>query len=478
MLGPGISSESMWTPFEATTTASVRELRWSLNISWLRNEDAGAGFAIVDASVIGGTDFIKGLAGTVTNADIYEHTDETARVVALRYSRSLPEPSGGISTCLMDVTLQNTDRVLSPNIDPTIGTAILPKRPINAHIGFYVNSRQMTVPVFKGLTKMPRENKGTRLVHITSQDYISYLQGVPMEAAKYVSQRSDVIIASILSDLGFGSSQYELDTGLNTIGFAYFEKGVSAGYRIKKICEAEEALFYQDEEGILRFENRRHYSVVPHTESQIMLEEDDIIAWQQDESTPIINKVVVKAKPLVIRSNQDVWQSAEEVEIASGATAEVWANFIDPVNEITDPAETTDYTAFTGTGGTGSNISSDIDTTITKFVTAAKLEITNNNVSKAYVNLLKLRGTPATSVDTSGKSSQILEVYEDANSINKYDEHEYTIENDFIDSSTFASYLAEAIVTKYKDPMKRVRITVRGIPHLQLRDKITIRGVE
>jgi hypothetical protein len=103
------------------------------------------------------------------------------------------------------------------------------------------------------------------------------------------------------------------------------------------------------------------------------------------------------------------------------------------------------------------------------FTKAAKLTITNNNASKAYINLLKLRGTPAT-VDY-----EIKEVYQDDDSIDKYNEYQREIENEFIDKKNFARNMAQDIVRRHKDPMNILRLTIRGIPQLQLRDWVRVK---
>ena len=49
---------------------------------------------------------------------------------------------------------------------------------------------------------------------------------------------SQQIIEDILSRAGVGSSNYALDQGLNTVGFAWFEKGQTAG-EIRKMYQRD-----------------------------------------------------------------------------------------------------------------------------------------------------------------------------------------------------------------------------------------------
>ena len=353
----------------------------------------------------------------------------------------------------------------------TIGTAIEPNRPIQFKIGFDFADNNVVLPIFKGLTFQPKEYKLDRLCSIVCYDYIQYLNEYLLESTMYQNQRSDQIIEDILNDIGFSSDQYDLDEGLNTIEFAWFEKGDTAGERIRKLAESEDGFFYQDENGILRFENRRHYSVFPHNTIVWTVNENDILDWYQDESSEIYNHCIVKAEPRIVQSIQEIWNDPNLPETVPQGTNTliIWANFDDPATTITDPVATTDFTANTQADGGGSDQTTKISITITKFAKAAKLEITNTYSGTLYLITLRLRGTPAT------VSYQITQEYSDANSISLYSENNLEIQNDFIDSDSFAYYIARAVVRKYKDPKKKIRIKVQGIPQLQLKDKIRVK---
>jgi len=470
MQGSGISSLSIWTVFDTICTAASRVLKWVLKISWLRNQDQSLGWATVGTSVVGGTDIIQGQIGDLTKPDYFDYDDETPYAMRLEYERFVEEPLGGISLAQADVELDNTTKRFTPGYSQTIGTAIKPNRPLKMFIGFRVKGEDKVIPIIKGLTWQPEEDKLRRVVSIHAFDYIQYLNQYPLEKAIYINQRSDQIIQDILETVGFTFYQYELDEGLNTIGFAWFKKGETAGERIRRICEAEEAHFYQDENGILRFENRRHYSQSPHNTIQWTFDEDDILEWEEDKNVDIINRCIVRAKPREAQTNVvEIWRDGIVEEIPKDATVIIWAEFEDPCIEIVDPVATTDYIANTESDGSGSNETSNVSVSLTAFTQTAKLEITNNAGIKVYMTKLRLRGKPATI------TSEIAHIYQDDDSIAKYETREYVIENDFIDDDRFARYLATAIVTRYKDPMKKVRILVRGVPQLQLKDKVRVK---
>lgn len=472
MQGQGLSSLSIWTAFNNVTTAFMRVIKYVLNISWNRVQDDTTGYAIIGTSLIAGLDLVKGQSSVVSLPDLFTYQNETANAMQIEYDRALVEPLGGIAMALLDVVLDNSDNRFTPNQNATIGTAILPNRPINSHVGFLVQSETKTLPIFKGLTKQPRMNKMNKTATIACIDYVRFLTEFPLESAIYTDQRSDQIIQSVLADVGFGSSQYVLGTGLNTIEFAWFDKGDTAGERIKKICEAEEAVFYQDELGILRFENRRAFTQAPHNASVWDIRKDDIMLWEEDESTQVINKCFVVSKPRAVQANTELWRDGVEEVLLPGEVITIWARFDNPATDITAISATTDYTAFTATGGGGSNITSDIGIVVTEFTTTAKLVITNSSSSSAYVNFLRLRGTPAT------VTGEIIQQAQDDTSISKYGENQVEIKNDFIDDASFARYLAGAVVNKYSEPTRRIVLTVQGIPQLQLRDKVMVEDMD
>lgn len=472
MLGSGVSSESIWTAFDSVATATIRPITAKVLVAWTRTNST-ANYATVGSSIVGGFDVIQGLdSAAINNADTFDYFDETDKVLKIEYERNLIEPLGGFSMALAHITLDNTDLRFTPNINATIGTAIRPNRPVKIFIGFEVLGQQKIIPIIEGLTLQPREDKLKRTVTFDIIDYLRWLNEKPQETAIYEDQRTDEIIADILSRAGVGTSNYRLDQGLNTVGFAWFEKGQTAGDRIKTLCEAEEAVFYQDELGVLHFENRDKYGQAPYNAQVWTIEPDDMLSWEVQANTKIINRAIVSGKPRTVKGEKEVWRDGVEEIIPAGGSLTIWANFDDPVASFTSPVSGTDYEAHALTGGLGTDLTSDISIVMTEFTTAAKLVISNASGSEAFLNLLKIRGLPAT-VDY-----EISEVFQDTVSIEDFNEQQVTIDNPYIDNKTFARNMARDIVRRYKNPSTVIRLTVRGMPHLQLRDQIRVKDMD
>lgn len=491
MQGPGLSSEARWTPFHSQSTADVRNPVGRFRVSWLRAQDPGAAFATVGTSLVSSTDIIQGSGETtIVNSDLFQYYDETDYVMRLEYDREVEEPLGGLSHGMLDVVFDNNTNRFSQNVSGTIGTALLPDRPMKADIGFRLaginnpgvvfapEGIEVTVPIMRAQSKTRVfEDFMKNTAMVSGYDYIHFIEQSNLTAATYEDMRADEIIASILSDLGFGSSQYELDTSLNTIPFAWFPADQKAGSRIRKLCEAEEAHFYQDEEGILRFETRRHLIESPHNTSVHTIDWQDILLWEEDANTKIINRCVVKSRPREIQPTQVVWLGQTPLELQPSESKIVWARFTDelgvqkPVKTLTTPVASTDFIANTLSDGSGVDTSASVTVDVVNFIETARLTITNNYSAKVYLTTLQLRG------DAAEVTQAIEERYDDTDSQGKYEIHQLVVENDFIQESSFAAYLAQALVNKYANPLRKYRMTIRGLPHLQLKDRVTVKDL-
>lgn len=465
------SSAAMWTALLDESTAYYSRPVFDLKISWLRNVTSGV-FATVGTSVVDGDDLVKGVqADAVTKPDAFQYFNESERAMVIETESSFNDEIGGITYGRTSIVMDNSDNRFTYGVDSTIGTAILPKRPHIVSLGYYLSrlSIEQPIPIFKGISGSFKEDKTAKTVEFNGLDYISFFRDKKIESSIYIDKRTDEILDDIFTnDLGLGSSQYVLDTGLNTISFAWFTREDTVGKRLDMIVSAEQGHLYQDENGIIRFETRQHYTQSPHNASVHTIHASDIIRWNELERTPIINVCRVKAKPRSLQSTQEVWRLGIVEEIPASGSLTIWAQFEDPVTSLSTFTANTDYTFNSASDGTGADLTGSITPTVTLFTDTAKIELSNGSATTAYLTFGRLRGTPATI------TSEIEAYYSDDDSINKFDEQEKIIENDFIDSTTFAKYLARATVQKFSQPRRRARLLIRCVPHLQVKDYVTV----
>jgi len=469
MQGSGISSDSIWTVFNSVATSAVRYPAHALRISWLRSQNTTRSACVVDSSTVDGPDLILGQSSVITQPDYFDYFNEDIHAINLEYDRSIDEPTGGIAYTLADVLLDNTSLRFTPDYNATVGTALLPNRPIKMLMGFTINGTDRLLPIVYGTTRDVREEKTGRTVSVSAYDYIYYINNYRLESTIYENKRTDEIIADILNTMGFAENQYNLDEGLNVIPFAWFEKNQTAGSRIRQLMESEEGTFYQDEAGVIQFKNRRTILSAPYNASVWTINPEDILYWEADRSAQTINRAIVSADVRSVKSSREVWRLGAYEILPNASTTEIWVTFEDPVTSINALVEGVDYFANTKTDGSGTDVSSSISVVVTVFTTSAKVEVTNSHGSDVALTFLKLSGTPAT-ID-----SLIEEVYEDTDSQDDYGQQPYVIENDYINSQSFAYYLARAMVRKYKDPRRRIRLTVMAVPQLQLLDRVAVK---
>lgn len=454
---------------------NIRYPTHNLLVSWLKDYDPSIIAFTIGTSLIGGVDVISGTGSNIAESDKFSYIDESEHVMLIEYERELIQPVSSVARAMADVMLDNNTGRFTPGEDITIGSYILPRRPVRLYLGFNINSLPEVVQVFVGeIAEFPEINRNENLVRLHCRDFFDVIWNTPLEQTViYTNMRSDEIISQVLQLAGLSTNQFILDAGINTISFAYFQAGDKLGTIIQKIVEAELGRFYLDEIGIYHFESRSNWlnistSVITITESMVKREE----TLSTDN---IVNLVEVRASPRILQSNRLIWQTIIPVQINPGQTYEIFPNYTDPVASVDLPiagSATSYYSANTAIDGSGSNITSSIDRDDwDNFAQASKGIFTNNAAVTAYLTLV-VWGRPAEVIDP-----KVFIRYQDDDSVETYGEHTIVIDNDYIQDSNFATALAQILITDRKDPGDYRDLTIIANPALQLGDLITWQGI-
>ena len=96
---------------------------------------------------------------------------------------------------------------------------------------------------------------------------------------------------------------------------------------LKELAEAEAALVFVDEQGIIRFWNRTHLAKTQPTAHTFSYSN---LTNLQIKSTPVINSAQVVAKPFKVQAFQKLWeleQGSEQTKIKAGKTIDIFAEF-------------------------------------------------------------------------------------------------------------------------------------------------------
>lgn len=410
--------------------------------------------------------------------EFYLYDDESEYVKSLSIEQIINEPNTGVATTSVSAILQNTHMRFTLGYNSIIGDYIAPARPMRVSLGFKIGNKQYVIPQLYGLTAFPIENTKTREIQLSASDFIAYLADAYVESDTiYQNKRSDEIIKDLLTNpnspeakLQYPDSYLIFDEGLNTISFVYLKKGTRLIDVITQICEAEEAMFYQGQDGLLYFKTRDNFPVT----SEYTFNGTEI-SVEDDTNTPILNRCKVKSIIREVQAEQTVFTLEYPFLISGGGTkTTLWVDTIDNYEEIGVPVSSFGSIAFTAnteSDGSGTNITGDVIVDESTFVSRILFEITNNNASDGYLTSLTIQGTPASIVQTIDTEK------ENEASIKDFGIREYSIENDFITGSAWANTIAQSIVQKYGRILGDrigVKIETPSLPTLSIRDKITV----
>lgn len=237
------------------------------------------------------------------------------------------------------------------------------------------------------------DSSGAKRARMAGEDGVRFLRQSVSVAVKE-NYRTDEAIADMLTEIGWPAGWgSDLDIGMDVRPYWWMDKR-SAYMEIYDLVNSELGQFYVAADGKATFRNRNASVSIAATLDGTNFREGIEVAmpWEVVRST-----VRVWVRPRVLVSAVEIWRYQEVPSIAAGASLEIWADFkysnnSVPAKTVTTPVATTDYTANSQSDGLGTNLTANISIAITKFSQSAKLIITNNGGTTAYLTLMKLRG--------------------------------------------------------------------------------------
>ncbi len=458
-----------------------RHIGYGVLVAWMRTTATGVRYFTIGQSRIGGPDIIKSGGQFVSFFDKYRYDDASPWVTSISVKRNLGQYPYGVIMAEADLEFDNTSKKFLPDYDTTIGSGVgLPNRPLKISIGI----EDEFVKLFTGFNTEPVVSLNSRLVNMHAFDAFNYINGYRSTmSGAFVNAPFHNVIASGLAEMGFSSSQYVIDKSLQqNIGYmaTYDQKW---GDIFKEGVEAEQAMMFVDENGIIRFWNRQHFLTTSGTPRfQLSYSKLSDIRWM---NTPIINDVIVRAKPRVVQPRQKVWETSANIELPAGQDYDYFVDFSDtngrlPVTSVDIPKYITvasgaqsSYSTndqFDGSGNARNTFVSVIGTY--NFGTSYRVTFRNSFTSTIYVNQLAIYATPA-------KVANVIEErYQDQSSIDNFGRNPsnggepLVIENDLIQDKSTARSLAYTLVNEYKSARRRYLCPVarQGDPALQIGD--------
>jgi hypothetical protein len=409
--------------------------------------------------------------------DTYD--DLTINVKNVSFSRGKSDELGKAEVGTCSVVLNNASGLYTPsNAAGALYGSLLPKRPIKV----YYSSGGTDYQLFYGYIEeiVPHPHLSQQDCVITATDGLDFLSRHDMATALYKDTLTGAIHGYILDDAGWSATMRTLDTGQDTVPY-WYGQDVKARFAQEEIDDSEQGFSYVDGAGYFNFEDRHHRSTSTHqTSSATFTNTMSNITYSLNPRN-IYNIIKVSVTPWELQSITELWRLQDTPLIPAGETFTYWGEasvsgqsvFVDA---WTTPVVTTDYTANSLSSGLGTDMTSDISITTTKFAKTIKLELTNNAVTPAYITLLKARGTYY------DDQTKVTLKAEDTTSQTNYQKRTFEIDGKYMtDSDKARDYVAYAI-GKYKDPRPELSISCMNqdstilaqILGLEISDRVTI----
>lgn len=453
--------DSRWVDI---ATGPIQPLAWRLRISFDKQITPALEFFTLDQSQLDGGDLLAPDDTLVVQPwDAYDYLPYDDRVISMEITHEELQPYSS-AKAYADLVLNNYDLMFSPDSGSPISSNVLPQRPFRLLLGF----ENTALPMFVGLNpRMPEIDRlgATATFHMV--DFLSFLYDQEIsQTTILLNKRIDEIISELLQLLGLIPDQFELDVSTTIVPFFYVTKGTTFGYVAEKLMEAELGRLYMNELGVIVFRNRYGYNTTPVAEFSTEL--SNVNDWQGSNDTQIWNSIRVKANPREVKDYQPIFQSQEQFSFNPGEIKEIWANLEDPIISATDPTysaiEVSNAPYYIATSPGVTLNSMDV------FGDSLKLTFENTSMMAQNITDIVVWGEPAKPIYD--KPIEVVEI--DQDSVDKFGNQWYEIENDYIQSETVASNRALTILNDYKNLNAVVDLDVKGNPALQVGDYVDL----
>ena len=410
---------------------------------------------------------------------IFDGTNEARYVTNLTATRGRQyyiNPNGDgfqpMTVGRIDITLDNSSRRFDPwfTHGPLYGK-ILPGRKARVWLRY----QDQDYPVMAGYVSDPQPISGDySRVKLTILDGVQYLVENPVSVLLRQNISYADAIGAILDAIDWPTVWgRSLETGIAELPY-WWADGENSQTAIQFLVDAALGTFFVAADGKARFYSRNHISTSVLSTDQVDFGRQIII---QQPWEVVRNLVRIAVHPLTVQSPGDLWTMGDKPFINPGESLTVFANFSYlgaecPAINVVTPVATTDYLANTASDGSGTDLTASITIQMTVFSKTAKIVITNNSASLAYVTLLKVRGDAITEVDTTTVEAH------DLASQAAFGKHEFALDTPWMRNINNAKAFADMIKVSMALPRSFPQVMLEGRPDIQftpdLFDAVTV----
>lgn len=472
--------------WNSVVNSAFRPLNTGVLVSFNKTVASGINYFTINTSTINGLDIIKGDGSStgVSFFDKYQYSDYTSKVKNWSVQRDIGQFPFGLIMAQADVEFDNSSNMFLPGYDATIGSGILPGRPLKISAGM----GQDSLLQFTGFTGQPEISITNRSMLLHAYDVIDYLNNYTFASSSGITfsgMISNITTTSAISyylgKLGFNSNQMALDTSLNQALYYVNVIDKKLGNVLQDLMYAEQGMLFADENGKVNFWNRQHFNTTSGLGAQFNLNYSNAISIDYSNA-PIINDVTVTGQPRIIaQTPSPIWSLPASIIIPANGSYPIFATFTDAYGAL--PVVSVDMPIYGNVGDSYYKLDTSVFTNASSYVsvsstylfgTTYKIVFANSSSSNITMTELVLYGLAAR-VYTS-----INQQYIDRPSIDAYGRNPSNngqtllIDNSFIQDESTALALASDIVTRYSSPNKHYDVEIFSNPALQIGDFGTI----
>ena len=293
---------------------------------------------------------------------------------------------------------------------------------------------------------------------VTARDRMELLRKGTYQISQVQQNKTLYQLAEdILQDAGLNSSEYIIDTDLQSIvvPYAWFNP-VSHREALRRIAEAGLAAAFQNRDGKIQIESW----LITGDEPVLEITEDDYFPplrapSRQDQ---VANEIIVDTQPLrPAATPEEVYRSNEPITIPASSTKTVTAFYnsqpvIEAVASLDSPPAGVAITEATYYGW------------------GASIKIQNTSATDKQVTLV-IQGKPLT-VQNKERAIARDETSITENGVLRY---EFPA-NPLVQTLSQAQAIADTLLASVKEPRRDIEVEWRGNPALLLGDRVTVKG--
>jgi hypothetical protein len=388
-------------------------------------------------------------------------TDESAnlKTASWRRGRDYASQLTGRSTAgVLEARLNNVGGRYAPlNTASPLYGFLLPGRKVRIR-----STSPVAATLWQGFLEEIRPSPNSRgqlpSVTLRASGPLRYIADKKASTAIYTSLLTGVAVGYILDDAAWPVGERLIDAGQITMT-RWKADGKSALSHLQEIEEMEFGYIGESKDGKIIWEDG-HHRITQSTTSAATFSDTLAAALpyenieELDPWRDVYNIFSADVTLFTVQSLAVLWSLVgEQPSINAGETKDFWAIYPTPssasqgdhVDAWTTPVVTTDFLANTQADGLGTNKSSAIVVSTSKFANAMKISLQNTDAGVVFITFLRARGTGV------WRNDPIRVVSEDAASQLKFGKRTFPLPGKFYPSTAVAKTYVDAGLQRFKD---------------------------